>query len=237
MNDDRKTSFVLLFLTFALLGLAAAFRMDLWGRPAAPAVWPPVDASFTNTATVRQSAAELIASKGDTSGLECYACHERGKPPTVHFDENGQIKLPEEHNDLVMQHGQHNRNIHCFNCHDPENLDTLKTRDGRSLKWAETTELCASCHGPTYRDWKIGIHGRVSGYWDLRRGPATRVECASCHHPHAPQFPQLPPAPPPRPVYRPHATAHSAHADSATNAVEANSPTNAPPAAGEQKEP
>ena len=97
-----------------------------------------------------------------------------------------------------MLHGRHGRNVQCFNCHDPENLDTLKTRDGRSLKWAESTQLCASCHGPTYRDWEIGIHGRVSGHWDRSRGPQQRVECASCHHPHAPQFPSLPPAPAPR---------------------------------------
>jgi hypothetical protein len=116
----------------------------------------------------------------------------------LHIDSSNHVTLPEEHNDLVMQHGRQNRNDNCFNCHDPNNLDKLKTKDGRLLTWEQSTLLCACCHGPTYRDWEIGIHGRTSGFWERSFGPAARLECASCHHPHAPEFGALPPAPAPR---------------------------------------
>lgn len=213
MNDDFKAPLILVSLAIAFLSLAAAFRADLWGRPDPLTEWPTVDAAFTNTATVRMSAAELIKSGGDASGLDCYACHEKGKTPKVVLDEKGQLTLPDEHKDLVMQHGRHSRNIHCFNCHDPENLDSLKTRDGRNLKWEQSTELCASCHGPTYRDWEIGIHGRTSGHWDRTRGPITRVQCASCHHPHAPAFPTMAPAPGPHRLHDKESLAAPEHAE------------------------
>ena len=201
MSADKKTSIVLAGWTMVCLALTGAFLLNLWGRPVPLPALPVVDPGFTNTATVRLSAAELIRSGGDASGLDCYACHEKTKPPQLHFGTNNIVLLPKEHEDLVMRHGRNNRNDHCFNCHDPENLDMLKTRDGLKLKITESTKLCASCHGPTYRDWEAGIHGRTSGYWDRKLGPISRVECASCHDPHAPAFPSMKPGPKPHPLH------------------------------------
>lgn len=184
-------------LAVLFIGLTAGFLLDLWGRPGRPATIPPVDPAFTNTATVRMSAGELIRSGGDASGLDCNACHEKGKQVKIQYDDEGHVVLPKEHEDLVMRHGARNRNDSCFNCHDPENLAMLKTADGHRYGWEESTKLCASCHGPTFRDWEAGVHGRTSGSWDRSKGPITRAECASCHHPHAPTFPSLKPAPGP----------------------------------------
>ena len=161
----------------------------------------PVDPQFTNTATVRLSAAELIRTGGDTSGLTCYACHDTKKEVKLHLDTNGNVILPEEHKDLVMRHGRNLRNNQCFNCHDADNLELLQTRDGRQLKMEESTKLCASCHGPTYRDWEAGIHGRLSGYWNQQQGAVTRQDCTSCHDPHAPAFPSMKPGPGPHPLH------------------------------------
>lgn len=188
-------------LALGFLALAAAFLLNVWGRPEAASPIPPVDLKFTNTVPVRVSAGELIRSGGDSSGLDCYACHERNKPLKLEFDANDQVILPEEHNDLVMRHGRNGRNNHCFNCHNPEKLDELKAPDGKKYTWAESSKLCASCHGPTYRDWEAGIHGRGSGYWDRDKGPVSKLECASCHHPHAPGFPLQNPAPGPNPLH------------------------------------
>ena len=121
---------------------------------------------FTNTATARVSAIELYRSGGDTSGLECYNCHEKKKPVKIKFDADQKVILPREHDDLKMGHGRHNRNNNCFNCHNENNLEALQTRDGRELKITESPQLCGSCHGPTFRDWEAGVHGRTSGYWD-----------------------------------------------------------------------
>lgn len=177
--------------------LSVAFYLDLWGRtPPLPAI-APVDPMFTNTATVRVSGAELVRTGGDTSGLECYACHDVKKPVVLTFDAEQRIVLPEEHNDLVMGHGSHNRNNNCFNCHNETNLLLLQTRDGRALKLLDSTPLCGSCHGPTYRDWEAGIHGRTGGFWDPKAGALTRKACVSCHDPHSPKFPPQKPAPAP----------------------------------------
>jgi hypothetical protein len=197
MNGPTKERLLTVGTAAGFVLLGAAFLLNLWGRPAAAPPLPLVDPTFTNTAPVRVSAAELIKSGGDASGLDCYACHEKNKAPHVNVDTNGNVVLPKEHEDLVMRHGRNGLNNHCFNCHDPEKLDELKTRDGKRLTWEQSTKLCASCHGPTYRDWEVGIHGRASGYWDTNLGPRTTVECASCHHPHSPAFPSQNPAPAP----------------------------------------
>lgn len=209
MSAEIKTSSVLIALTVVFLALIESFRLELWGHPERLLDVPQVDAAFTNTATVRVSAAELIRTGGDTSGLDCYACHDKSKPVKVQMNENNELVLPDEHKDLLMQHGRNKRNVHCYNCHDPASLDLLQTRDGHRFKFEESTKLCAGCHGPTYRDWEVGIHGRVSGFWDQQRGPATRQGCTSCHDPHAPAFPPVKPAPGPYPLHPSPATAQA----------------------------
>jgi uncharacterized CHY-type Zn-finger protein len=99
-----------------------------------------------------------------------------------------------------MGHGRHGRNNNCFNCHNETNLVLLQPRDGRELKFADSTQLCGSCHGPTYRDWEAGAHGRISGYWDRSQGPIERKDCVNCHNPHSPRFPSRKPAPGPHPL-------------------------------------
>ena len=99
-----------------------------------------------------------------------------------------------------MGHGSHDRNNLCYNCHNEQNLLTLQVRDGREVKFDNIPELCGSCHGPTYRDWEAGVHGRISGNWDRSQGPFTRLACASCHDPHAPDIPTREPAPGPHPM-------------------------------------
>lgn len=200
MNDGRKTFAVLAALVVVFLALAGAFLLNLWGRPAAVKPIPLVDRSFLDTATARESYAELVAKKADLSDFDCYGCHERGKPPPIRYDTNHVIIIPKEHANLVMAHGRHDRNNNCFNCHNENNLERFQTRDGRELKFAESTPLCGSCHGPTYRDWEAGIHGRTSGYWAREQGQYERRDCVQCHNPHAPKFPGRKPAPGPHPL-------------------------------------
>src|SRR5262245_61348780 len=118
MKSDSKSSWVLAGLSIVFLGLTASFVSDLWGRTAALPKIPLVEPAVTNTATVRLSAGELIASGGDASGLDCYACHEKSKPLKLEFDAESNVILAKEHSDLVMGHGRHKRNNNCFNCHD-----------------------------------------------------------------------------------------------------------------------
>ena len=66
---------------------------------------------------------------------------------------------------------------------------------GGEIPWDQPQLLCAKCHGPVYRDWQHGSHGRTNGYWDASRGKQTRRKCIECHDPHRPPFPALQPAP------------------------------------------
>jgi len=206
MKSQNHTPKVLLALVVLFLALSAAFVLNLWGHPVRLAPIPLVDPSVTSNATVRVSYAELIKQGADLSDFDCYACHERSKAPPLRFDANHILLVPKEHSDIVMGHGSHNRNNLCFNCHDESNLELFQTRDGRQLKLAESTPLCGSCHGPTYRDWEAGAHGRTSGHWNRELGPITRVDCVSCHNPHAPKFPSRQPAPGPHPLRSPKLT-------------------------------
>jgi hypothetical protein len=201
MKPDPKNTWVFLGLTAAFLFLTVAFLWDLWGKPPEAEPLAMVDPSFYDPSPVRISAAELYRTDGDTSGFDCYACHDRGETIQLQFDENNEVIPPEDHDDLVFQHGRYRRNNDCFNCHHPENLDKLHIKNGKLLALQDSNALCASCHGTTYRDWEVGIHGRVSGFWDRTRGEAIRLDCTSCHDPHAPAFPSMAPAPGPNPLH------------------------------------
>ena len=134
----------------------------------------------------------------DLTDFDCYACHEKGKTPQLRFDANQNLIIPDEHKkDIVMGHGSHGRNNNCFNCHNENNLLLLSARDGREIKFSDSPQLCGSCHGPTYRDWEAGAHGRTSGYWDRSKGPIDRKLCVNCHDPHTPHYPGRHPAPGP----------------------------------------
>jgi hypothetical protein len=130
----------------------------------------------------------------------CSACHVN-KKLEVEYAKNGDVVMPKAHEDLLaMGHGRNNRNTNCFNCHSQTKLNELVTRDGTRLTFAQAPLLCASCHGPTYRDWELGVHGRTNGYWDAAQGKAVRQDCNACHDPHGPAIPQIIPLPGPKPV-------------------------------------
>lgn len=200
MNPQTRTTLTLAGLTAAFLVLTVLFVSNLPGRPVHLPSLSLVDTNFLNTATVRRSYADLERAHEDLSDFDCYVCHEKGKAPPLRYDTNQNLIVPKEHSDIVMGHGSHGRNNNCFNCHNETNLELLQTRDGRQVKFSESPLLCGSCHGPTYRDWEAGAHGRISGYWDHSLGAAERKMCVNCHNPHSPHFPSRTPAPGPHPL-------------------------------------
>jgi len=206
MNDNKQTRLALVVLTATFALLAVAFSLDLFGKIAPVHELPLVDRELLKTETWRRSYADLVRSKAELDDFDCYTCHEKGKKPVLKYDDKQQLIIPDEHSDVVMGHGTHGRNNNCFNCHDDENLEQLQPRDGRALKFEQSTMLCGSCHGPTYRDWEAGMHGRTSGYWNRTKegteqgkfdGPFKKQDCVNCHNPHSPKFPGRQPAPPP----------------------------------------
>jgi hypothetical protein len=99
-----------------------------------------------------------------------------------------------QHREIELQHGINTR---CLNCHHPTNRDAFVDDFGHEISWHQPQQLCAKCHGPVYRDWREGSHGRTNGYWDTTKGTQTRRKCIECHDPHQPPFPSMQPAPPP----------------------------------------
>jgi hypothetical protein len=211
-KSGAGTSALLGGLAVAFLGVGALLFANIWGKaPTHPKI-PLVDPKFLETTPWRRTYADMVAAKEDMSDYDCYTCHEKNKPPPIRFDANQKIIIPKEHSDIVMGHGSHDRNNLCYNCHNEQNLLTYQVRDGRELKFDNIVPLCGSCHGPTYRDWEAGAHGRTSGHWDRKSGDIVRLACANCHDPHAPRIPTRPPAPGPHtlhaaPTVRPAASA------------------------------
>lgn len=210
-ETDGRTIVLLAGLSVAFLGFAGLLAADLWGHPPTVRKNPPVDKSFLETTPWRRTYADLVQAKEDLSDYDCYGCHEKNKPVPIRFDANLKIVLPKEHSNLVMNHGSHDRNNLCYNCHNEQNLVTLQVRDGNVVKFDNIPALCGSCHGPTFRDWEAGAHGRTSGYWNRSLGGIQRLSCANCHDPHSPKIPTRQPAPGPHALRENAETPHGAH--------------------------
>lgn len=101
-------------------------------------------------------------------------------------------QLEEMHDDIELNHGPKER--WCFDCHNPEDRDSLRLANGTLISFEESYKLCGQCHGTIFRDWREGIHGRREGYWN---GAKSYQLCAHCHNPHAPAFQPIEPLPPP----------------------------------------
>ena len=95
-----------------------------------------------------------------------------------------------EHRDLVLEHGN---NRFCLNCHHATNRNAFVDYDGSEIAEQDVVLLCGKCHGPIYRDWKRGIHGRQTGSWQVPVADRERLRCIQCHDPHRPVFPALRP--------------------------------------------
>ena len=184
-------SFLGVFGAFLLAALA--FKGAPWGEPVERGA-KPLPAEYYDTATVRKVKKKLLF-----DGMECGACHAETAPE----EPDGWTRDPREqgqfHEKIKLQHGPNTR---CFNCHNKRKLDAYADYDGAPIAYADIELLCRKCHGPTYRDWKNGAHGRRGGHWDPQKGPQKNEKCIACHDPHWPVFKAIKPAPPPRgPAY------------------------------------
>ena len=149
---------------------------------------PPVDAAAIDPANVRPIMHDPASIRIGGFEQRCNDCHrlfesEPETPPKTF-----------QHQDIHLDHGMNDR---CLNCHDLENRERLRLHGSQTVGFDQVQELCAKCHGPTYRDWELGIHGRTNGYWDETRGERKRLVCTQCHDPHAPAFEPIIPLPGP----------------------------------------
>jgi hypothetical protein len=97
------------------------------------------------------------------------------------------------HEDIVLKnHAEEQR--WCLDCHNPTDRDKLRLASGQLILFEKSYLLCGQCHGTIFRDWKAGVHGKRTGYWN---GKKQYRLCVHCHDPHQPKFKPLQPLPPP----------------------------------------
>ena len=127
----------------------------------------------------------------DPDIFPCLFCHADLEPD----DERRELTM--FHEEILLRHDEEHR--WCLDCHDRDDRDHLRLASGELVEFTESYRLCGQCHGTQYRDWRAGIHGLRTGYWD---GPKRYLLCVHCHDPHTPRFEQMVPLPPPlRPQY------------------------------------
>jgi hypothetical protein len=183
----KATEVVGWLIPVVFLGLAAAL---LSGRqtpdiPVAPL--RDVDRSLFEARPWREAKTRPVYA---VAGLEmhCSSCHRL-------FDSREFVSASRlaQHTEIVHDHIPGNR---CFDCHDNESRDRLRLITGELLEFSESERLCAQCHGPLYRDWQRGTHGKRFGSWMEANGE--RLSCLQCHDPHSPAFGQMSLLPGPR---------------------------------------
>jgi hypothetical protein len=162
-----------------------AFAPFSWEVPVSRAT--PVDPQHTDLTSVRQPQVEPSYALGAFT-FRCSDCHKVIPSPAE------TERALTQHREVHLQHGLNTR---CFNCHHRANRDAFVDDSGREISLDRPELLCAKCHGPAYRDWQRGAHGRTNGYWDAREGRQVRASCTECHDPHRPAFGPLAPAPGP----------------------------------------
>ena len=118
----------------------------------------------------------------------CNDCHSEITPNPVRRE------LVDMHDSIsaIFNHDKQNR--WCLDCHDQNNRNYLRLASGKLLDFKESYKLCGQCHGEKLRDWKVGVHGKRTGYWN---GKKEYLLCVACHSPHSPRFKPLKPEPPP----------------------------------------
>ena len=129
-------------------------------------------------------------------GLACGECH--SEPVEGNPTDKGEF-----HDKIKLRHADNKRNKHCFNCHNNDNMDTFVGEGRQKVEYKEVAKLCSKCHGPIYRDWLNGSHGRRSGYWNTKMGKRKVLQCIACHDPHSPVFKPMKPAGAPRLLHEP----------------------------------
>ncbi len=126
----------------------------------------------------------------------CRACHGPEKDFPVNFKRREDLLV---HGNIKLNHG--GVRVWCLDCHNPDDRNyLLPLSDGKPITFDQSYLLCGKCHGTKFRDWRYGIHGRRTGYWN---GEKTYYRCVSCHDPHIPRFKSIKPLPPPHKPWTP----------------------------------
>ncbi len=147
-----------------------------------------LEARVVDYAPVEGELCPLMLHREKMFEYSCNECHQK-----FQTEPKGKKRLA-EHTKLTLKHG---RNDYCLNCHHETNRNVYVTHDGKEILSDKPEELCAKCHGVVYRDWEVGAHGKLEGFWDISTEGRQSLVCIECHDPHDPKFKPLNPMPGP----------------------------------------
>jgi len=183
----------LLAITSALAALSSVACADADApTPAAPYVPAPSHpVTFSATPEAPRVLTDRVDAMGRPVTVGCATCHSLAD--LGHPERRSGEPLEAFHQGLEVAHGD----LSCQACHAAPDYATLRLADGRTVPFTDVQRLCAQCHGPQARDFALGLHGGMSGYWDRSQGPQERHHCTVCHDAHSPAFVGMHPAPPP----------------------------------------
>ncbi|WP_346882543.1 cytochrome c3 family protein [uncultured Algibacter sp.] len=116
--------------------------------------------------------------KGQIKSFACIECH--SKPLAQMRGLDGK----KAHWDIKLNHAN-SETMNCATCHNPDDMNNLKTLTGQNVDLNLSYKVCAQCHSSQFEDWKGGAHGKKVAGWTPPRASMT---CVNCHNPHSPSF-------------------------------------------------
>lgn len=116
--------------------------------------------------------------KGQIKSYACTECHSQP------LDKMQSKDVKKAHWDIKLAHANENT-MNCVTCHNPNNMDNLKSLTGNAIDFNNSYNLCNQCHTKQFEDWKGGAHGKRIGGW---APPRASLTCVNCHNPHKPHF-------------------------------------------------
>ncbi len=131
-----------------------------------------------------------------TPKIEMYRCDECHDSEESFNSKIRPMAKDKDHESITTFHPEKkdDPNFWCNNCHASKNYNKLILQSEEKISFNESYRLCGQCHGPTLKDWKNNIHGKVVGGWLNNK---KQHSCTSCHNAHDPKMKQVDPIPEP----------------------------------------
>lgn len=135
----------------------------------------------------------FLAPMNEMDLYPCSDCHDES------WEANPERReLDDPHSEIPGEFVNHDsENRWCLDCHSLNKRDKLELLNGQLVDYDEYYKVCEQCHKRVYREWKMGVHGKRTGYF-AGDGEIEWMHCTQCHNPHNPPFQFIKPEPAPR---------------------------------------